>query len=441
MAVALPKMSISLHTPTLHLNAVIAAYAISLAAFLPLSAWLADRFGARTVFNAAIALFALASALCGLANSAALLIACRVFQGMSAAMMIPVGRLILLRTVASTRLLAAMVWFTVPPTLGRLAGPLVGGAIVSVATWRWIFFINIPLGALAIVLANAFVAEKSKPDSRPAPFDFAGFLLLWFGLGGCLGGLETLGKGIAPTWVSILITAAGVSLLVAYVAYGLRRDNPVIDLRILRFPTLRTNVVGVAPLRLAIFALPFLAPILFQLIFRMSPFMAGLMASGSALGSLCTRFALSRALAMFSFRRVVLGANAGVAMSFLLFSLLTASTPSIVTFAIMFCSGLLSSICLVSLNALGFGDLPPNRVSHATALFAMAQQSAAAVSVVLAAQLLTMFSQLRAGGGAPLSQADFGGAFVFLGAVSLSAMLSFSRLRSEETSDLDAQAA
>ena len=208
MVTALPSIASSLAVPTLHLNLAITAYLLSLAVFLPVSGWLADRLGARRVFCLAIALFSLGSALCGVAGSLPELVAFRILQGLGGAMMVPVGRLILLRAVPPEGMVAAMVWFTVPAVIGRMIGPLFGGAIVTFASWRWIFLVNIPFVLLAIALTLAFVSDD-PPAVDPVPFVFGGFALLALGLSLLLGALETAGRAMVPVLVSWLAALLG----------------------------------------------------------------------------------------------------------------------------------------------------------------------------------------------------------------------------------------
>jgi EmrB/QacA subfamily drug resistance transporter len=431
MTIALPSIAASLQVPALHLNLVITAYLLSLAVFLPMSAWLADRFGAKQMFCVAIALFSLASALCGLTRSLTALVACRVFQGFGAALMVPVGRLILLRSVPPAQLITAMVWYTVPPTIGRLAGPLIGGAIVSVASWHWIFFVNIPIGVFAVIMALLFV-KNTRIEAPAPPFDIVGFLLMAVGLAALLGAIETAGKGLIPGRVSAIVAAFGATALSLYVLKSWRKADPVIDLRILRFRTFRTNVCGAAPLRLAISAVPFLLPLLLQLGFGLPPLTSGLLAAGSAVGALCTRVVMRLAIERYGFRHLLLGATVLTCLCYASYALFSATTSHVLIFCAVFAGGLFSSLCMVSLNTVGFVELPAERISHATALLAMAQQLLAGLGVVLAASLLTLFSWSHGGNGVHLLVQDFSGSIAVVGLMALLSLLSFARLSPRE---------
>ena len=343
MATALPSIAQSLAVPVLHLNLAITAYLLSLAVFLPLSGWLADRYGAKRVFCAAIGLFALASALCASATGLPSMVAFRILQGLGGAMMVPVGRLILLRAIPPGEMVSAMVWFTVPPVLGRMVGPLFGGAIVTITTWHWIFLVNIPFGLLAIAMAWAHIPDESGPARAPVHFDGWGFLLMAAGLGLLMTAIETAGKAMAPVWLSVLAAGTGIACLLAYHRHSRSMAHPLIDLGILRWRTFRTNVLGAAPLRVAIGAMPFLLPLLFQLGFGMSPLQSGLLTMASAVGALATRLVMKRAIIDFGFRRLLLGACGVTGLSYMGYSLWGPDTPHLVVFAALMVGGLVSS--------------------------------------------------------------------------------------------------
>lgn len=436
MATALPSIAQSLSVPVLHLNLAITAYLLSLAVFLPISGWLADRYGAKRVFCAAIALFALASALCAAATGLPSMVAFRILQGLGGAMMVPVGRLILLRAIPPGEMVSAMVWFTVPPVLGRMVGPLFGGAIVTVTTWHWIFLVNIPFGLLAIALAWAYIPDERGPARAPVHFDGWGFLLLAAGLGLLMAAMETAGKAMAPAWLSVLAAGTGIASLLAYHRRSRHMDQPLIDLGILRYRTFRTNVLGAAPLRFAIGAMPFLLPLLFQLGFGMSPLQSGLLSMASAIGALATRLVMKRAILDIGFRRLLLGACLGTSLSYMGYSLFGPGTPHLLVFGALMLGGLVSSLCMVALGTLGFSEVPPARMSHATALSTMLQQLSVSFGVVLGASLLTMVSWWHGGDGNQLQARDFMPAFLVVGLLTLLSLMSFRRLPADAGAEL-----
>ncbi len=428
MATVLPSIAHSLNVPPLHLNLAITAYLLSLAIFLPVSAWLADRFGPKRVFCVAIALFSLGSALCGAANSLPAMVLFRVFQGLGGAMMVPVGRLILLRAVPPSEMVSAMVWFTVPPLLGRMVGPLFGGAIVSVASWRWIFLVNIPFGLLAIALALMYVQDERPVATEAVPFDTRGFVWLALGLGTLLGAMETAGKGIAPWWVSALATAAGVFALAAYYRHSRHRPHPLMDLGLLRYATFRTNVLGATPLRIAVGATPFLLPLMLQLGFGLSPLQSGALTVATAIGALATRLVMKRAIHDLGFRRLLLFATVLTSLFYISYSRFRPDTSHLLMFCTMMAGGLISSLCMIALGTLGFSEVPKARMGHATALSTMVQQLSISFGVVLGASVVSAASWWRGGDGVHLQAGDFSPAFVVVGVLTLLSLLSFRKL-------------
>ncbi len=367
LGTAVPSIAASLRVDVLQLNVALTAYLISLAIFLPASAWVADRFGPRRVFCIAVALFSLASGLCGAARSLEALIAFRVLQGIGGAMMIPVGRLILLRCVSPGSMVTAMVWFAMPPVLGRMFGPLVGGLTVTWLSWQWIFLINIPLGLIGIALALALL-DADTESSSPAKFDAIGFALLAAGMASLLSALEGTTSQLMRPASALALACAGASCLIAYWLYSKRAAAPLVDLRILTSPTYFASVVGATPLRMAIGAVPFLLPLLFQLGFGLSALDAGLLSMGTAIGSLATRAMLAAALRQFGFRPLLLGATVCTSLSFLAYGWFTAMTPHAVLWMVTAAGGLVVSMVMVTLQTVAYEDIPDKLMSHATAV-------------------------------------------------------------------------
>jgi EmrB/QacA subfamily drug resistance transporter len=435
MATALPSIARSLQVETLQLNLAITAYLLSLAVFLPLSGWVADRFGAKRVFCGAIACFSIGSALCGVADSLTSLVLFRVVQGLGGAMMVPVGRLILLRRVKPSAMVAAMVWFTVPPAIGRMVGPLFGGVIVTFTSWRWIFLVNVPFGLLGIALAAAFISDI-REDLALAPFDVRGFVLLALGLTGLLAGLETAGKALMPVWVSWAMAALGALAMGAYFAVSRSKANPIMDLRVLRYTTYHASIVGGTPLRIAIGASPFLLPLMFQLGFGLSPLDSGLLTVATAVGSLATRTIMARAIRLIGFRSLLMAMTALTSLCYMSYGLFRPSTPHAVMFCAMMFGGLVNSMGMVSLQTLGFSEISKPLMSHATTLSTMAQQVSLSFGVVMGASLVGAAAWWHGSDNAHLAARDFSPAFVFIGAMTMLSLLFFSRLDRDEGADM-----
>jgi EmrB/QacA subfamily drug resistance transporter len=398
MATALPAISNSLQVQVLNLNLAITAYLLSLAVVLPASGWLADRIGARRLFWIAVALFSAASALCGAAVNLPELVLFRVLQGVGGALMVPVARLLLLRTIPQAQLLSAMVWFTLPPGIGRMAGPLFGGAIVTVASWRWIFFVNVPFGLLSVIAALRWI-----PPDVPAPlherrrFDYLGFALLAVGLSGVMGSIELVGKPFVSEWFVAGFATLGVLALLSYWRHGRQVGEPLIDFTILRFPTYRISVLGAIPLQMAIGAAPFLLPLLLQLGFGLSALESGLLTVATSIGALSSRLFITQTLRRFGFRWILIGSALVTSLCYAGYGLFNPGTPHPVMFVLMIMQGLTTAMVMVSLNALGYVEIPKPRMSHATTCSAMAQQLGLSLGVVVGAAALTVTAWAHGG--------------------------------------------
>src|SRR5476649_1243281 len=284
VATALPAIARSLGQSPLTLNVAMTCYLLSLAVFIPASGWLADRFGARDVFAAAIAVFTISSLLCGIAQNLPEMIAARVLQGLGGAMMTPVGRLVLLRTVPKHQLVQALSYVTIPALVGPAIGPLVGGFIATYSSWRWIFYINLPIGILGIVLALRLIPNVRQPNTGPA--DIRGLLLSGFGLGAMAIGLDNVGRWALPGSVEIATIAVSMGYLWFFARHARRSPNPAIDLTLLELPTFRASILGGGLFRISIGGIPFLLPLMFQISFGLTPFQSGSLTFAAALGAL-----------------------------------------------------------------------------------------------------------------------------------------------------------
>ena len=414
---ALPAMAKAFDVSPVTMNIVITSYLVSLAAFIPASGWVADRFGARSVFRAAIIVFTLASVLCGISNSLAMLIASRILQGMGGAMMVPVGRLLLLRRVGKADLVAAMSWLTMPALLGPVIGPPVGGFLVTTLSWHWIFDINIPIGIVGVMLITLFIREDETV--QPAHFDIVGQILAGIGMAGLIMGLSSFGRGALPPSEAVALTCVGALAAVGYVIHARRYAHPLLDVTLLRIPTFATSVVAGSMFRIGIGALPFLLPLMLQLGFGLSPLRSGLITFVSAAGALTVKPIAKPLLRRFGFRSV-LAVNAAISAGLVaLTAAFRPDWPILLIYLVLLVGGVFRSLQFTAYNTIAYADIPPPRMSQATSLYSTLQQLSLTMGVTLGAAALAVLGAI-AGKPHPRLQ-DFSAAFLIVAAVMLPA--------------------
>jgi len=424
LATALPAMAADLHEDPVALKLALTSYLLSLAVFIPLSGWAADRFGARRVFRAAIVVFTFGSILCGLSNSLGAMVVFRIVQGLGGAMMTPVGRLVLLRTAPRQELVRAMAYLTIPALIGPLIGPPVGGFIATYFHWRYIFWINVPIGALGVALVTRFIPDL-REEWTP-PLDVAGAILSGVGLSCLVFGFTIAGRGFAPTPLVALIIALGAAALVAYVRHAKRAPYPIVDLDLLRIPTFRAAVFGGFLFRIGLGATPFLLPLLLQAGFGLSAYEAGLLTFVSAAGAMAMKTTAQPILRMFSFRRVLI-VNALISAAFLAFNAtFSAATPHLIIMGALLVGGFFRSLEFTALNALAYADVDHDAMSRATSFASVAQQLSLSTGVAIGAAALEAARALRGGGA--LQATDFTPAFILVATISALAALQFLRL-------------
>lgn len=419
ISTALPAIAHSMHEDPIRLNLAITSYLLSLAVFIPISGWMADRYGSRTVFRAAIALFTFGSILCGVSQSLSQLVASRIIQGFGGAMMVPVGRLIVLKTIPKSRLVEAMSYLTVPAVLGPVVGPPVGGFIVTYYSWRWIFFINVPISIIGITLVTMFIENINEEDVPP--LDLRGFVLTGLGLAGLVFGFEMVGRGILPGSIVMCLLAGGGLCTGAYIFHARRARYPIIDLALLKIPTFNSATVGGGLYRMGIGALPFLMPLLLQLVFGLTPFKSGLITFTGAAGALIMKPTAPPIIRRFGFRNVLVGN--GVVSSFILmgYALFRPTTPYSLIVATLLFGGFLRSLQFTALGTLAYADVPPVLMSNASSLSSMAQQLFLSLGVATAALLLHV--SLHGRNVSTLSSSDFMLPFVITGILAVGSSL------------------
>ena len=403
IATSLPAIAADLGEDPVILKLAFTAYLVALAIFIPVSGWCADRFGARRVFQMAIAVFTLASIGCAMAASLNGLVAARALQGMGGAMMVPVGRLIILRAVPKAGLVQALAWLTVPALVGPVIGPPLGGFITTFFHWRWIFWINVPVGVMGIALAALYMPAGQGRESHR--LDWIGFALSGFGLSGLIFGFTIAGRAVLPEPGAEMLMLAGVALVVLYVMHARRTAHPLIDLRLLSVATFLTSAGGGFLFRVGGGAIPFLLPLMLQLAFGLDPFASGSLTFVAAAGAIVMKFTAGPILRAWGFRRVLMG-NAFICAGFMaIYGLFTATTPHWAILAALLAGGFFRSLQFTALNAVAYADIDEAKMSQATALAAVTQQLALAVGVALAAFMLEWARSAR--GEQTLVQQDF----------------------------------
>lgn len=423
IATALPAIAQTLGENPLHLNLAITSYLLSLAVFLPLSGWLADRFGARTVFCSAVVVFTLGSIGCGLSQSLAELVAARIVQGLGGAMMVPVGRLVILRTVSKAELVGAMAYLSIPALIGPVFGPPLGGFIVTYGHWRWIFFINVPIGLLGLILAARFIENTRETPRR---LDALGFIYVGVGLAGLMFGFESLGRGLLPTEIVAALLVLGAVSIVVYVFHARRTPYRIVDLTLFQLRIFRISIIGGLLFRIGVGALPFLLPLMLQLGFGLSAFASGLLTFASAAGALTMKITAGPIIRHFGFRRVLI-ANAVISSAFIFcMALFTPATPHILILAVLLIGGFFRSLEFTSLQTVVYADVSPAQMSQATTISSMVQQLATTLGVGIGALFLHL-TMLSSGGG-ELTAGDFAPAFIGVAVLSTMSAFIFRRL-------------
>jgi EmrB/QacA subfamily drug resistance transporter len=424
IATALPVIAKSLHEDPVRLNLAITSYLLSLAVFIPLSGWVADRYGARQVFRAAIAVFTLGSICCGFADSLSGLIAARVLQGMGGAMMVPVGRLVLLKSIPKAELVTAMSFLTMPALLGPVSGPPLGGLIVTYASWRWIFFVNVPMGLLGIYLATRFIGDIK--EEKTTPLDLWGFVCSGAGLAGLVYGFEMVGRGAVGPEIVAALLIGGTTFMTLYGFHARRTAHPIIDLALFKIPTFAISILGGSLFRVGIGAVPFLLPLMLQIGFGLSPLTSGLLTFASAAGALTMKAAAGPIIRAIGFRRILV-TNAVIGGLFLVgYGLFNPATPHFMIFGALLAGGFFRALQFTSVNTLTYADVPAPLMSRATSLASMMQQLSLSIGVGAGALLLHIIVTTR--GGTALVAHDFAPAFWVVGLISIASVLLFARL-------------
>lgn len=417
---SLPAMARDFGVAPAHLSVGVSAYLVALTMFIPISGWAADRFGARRVFASAIAVFTGASLLCAASGELWSFTAARTLQGIGGAMMVPVGRLVVLRDTPKEGIVRAVAMLTWPALTAPILGPLVGGWISTHWSWHWIFLLNLPLGALALVAALALL--RDGPPQR-ASFDLPGFLLSGLGFGLFMAGVEAASRADMPHALSFGTMIVGAMLLLAAAAHLHRAPHPLFGLAPLAIATFRATAVGGSLFRTAIGTAPFLLPLMFQIGFGWSAVRAGSLLLWLFAGNLAMKPATTRIMNRFGFRAVLVGNGLLVAAGFAACGLLSADTPYWLICALLFVTGMTRSMQFTALNTVGFADVPQAQMRDATTLFSVLQQMNAGMGIAVGALALSVAESIRGTVPGMVATGDFHLAFGLIALIALLAVV------------------
>ncbi|WP_115700605.1 MFS transporter [Klebsiella pneumoniae] len=383
IATALPDMARDFGVTAVELNIGISAYLITLAVLIPASGWIADRFGARAIFTLALAIFTLASVFCGLSTEVHIFVAMRILQGVGGALMVPVGRLAVLRTTPKHQLIKAIATLTWPALVAPIIGPPLGGFITRYASWHWIFFINVPLGLAAIILSLRIIPDIRETERRS--FDLSGFITTSVAMVSLVTAMERLGDRQPQIWPTLALAALGFGCLLYSIRHFRRAAAPMDRLDALQVPTFRVTMYGGSLFRASISAVPFLLPLLFQVGFGMDPFHSGLLVLAVFVGNLTIKPATTPLIRWLGFRRLLLINGALNVCSLLACALLTPQTPVWAIMLILYLGGVFRSIQFTGVSTLAFADVPAAQMSDANTLFSTASQLAVGLGITLGA--------------------------------------------------------
>ncbi|VWX51481.1 MDR family MFS transporter [Novosphingobium sp. 9U] len=425
LATALPTMARDLGVKAPEMSVTLTSYLLALAVFIPASGAAADRFGAKNVFRAAIALFVAGSIACGLAPSLEGMTIARFVQGMGGAMMMPVGRLVLLRSVAKRDMVSAMSWLIMPALIGPIMGPPLGGFIVTYLDWRWIFWLNLPIGFAGILLVGRFIADVREPLQHT--FDRGGFALSAVALGCLLAGFEMASRSGSGRLAASLITVGAVAGAL-YLRHARRVDHPVLDTSLMAVPTFRLSVIGGSFTRITQGAQPFLLPLMMQLAFGLSAAESGAMTLATAIGSFGMKGIAPRLLRRFGFRSSLIWMGLFGTAAYAACGLFRPEWPLPAVFAVMLVSGFLLSFQFTAYNTIAYDEIGKERMSAATSFYATFQQLMLSLGICMGATALHASMTLR--GHARPEFSDFSAAFWVVTMMSMLAL--FANLRFDE---------
>lgn len=427
---AVPAIAQALAVVPLSMKSVLASYTLSLAVFIPISGWVADRFGTRRVFASAIGIFTIGSFLCGISSNIHALVACRILQGCGGAMMVPVGRLTLVRTFAKSELIRTMTFVAIPGLIGPMLGPFIGGLIVGYFHWRVIFFVNIPIGVLGLYLVYQHLPDYR--ESHTNPLDIAGLILFGSGIALLSYVLEVFGEHTLGGFEILALLATSILLLAGYGLHASKAHFPLLRMTLLRIRTFRAAVVGGFVTRIGIGGIPFLFPLLYQVGLGYTPIQSGLLMMPQALAAISLKFTVQRILARFGYRRILISNTVIIGLLILLFATIGMGTPVWLIVVQAFSFGFFTSLQYSSMNTLVYADVNEEETSSASTIASTMQQMSISFGVASASLATAFFIPDRYRSNAPEMIHGIHLAFLVLGALTILSAFVFQGLKNDD---------
>lgn len=428
---AVPTVAAALNVAPLSMKSVLSSYTLSLAVFIPISGWMADRFGTRRVFGSAIGLFTLGSVLCGLSTDIHMLVACRVLQGCGGAMMVPVGRLTIVRTFAKSELVRTMSFVAIPALVGPMLGPIAGGLIVGYFHWRAIFFVNLPIGLAGLMLVHLHLPDYRE---RSHPLDLLGLILFGSGIGLLSYVLEVFGEHSLTPEQILMLLAVSILLLAGYGLHAMKTRFPLLALSLFRIRTFRAAVSGNFFTRLGIGGIPFILPLLYQVGMGFSPVQSGLLMMPQAFSAMSLKTTMPRILARFGYRTVLISNTVILGLLIFVFATIAPGTPIWFIVVQSLCFGFFSSLQYTSMNTLVYADITDQKASAASSIASTTQQMSISFGVAVASLAAALFIPDRFHSTAAELISGIHKAFLLLGGLTILSTLVFRELKSTDGS-------
>ncbi|MET3077359.1 multidrug transporter subunit MdtD [Pantoea leporis] len=425
---ALPAIATSLERSPLAMQSAIISYTLTVAMLIPVSGWLADRYGTRKIFILAVSLFTLGSLACALSGSLSMLVVSRVIQGIGGAMMMPVARLALLRAYPRSELLPVLNFVTMPGLVGPILGPMLGGLLVTYASWHWIFLLNIPIGIAGIFYARKYMPDFTTPKRR---FDFSGFLLFGLGLVLISVGIELFGERVVLPWQALLVLFSGIALLLLYIVHARRHPAPLINLPMFKTRTFSVGIIGNIASRLGTGCIPFLMPLMLQVGFGYPALIAGCMMGPTAIGALLAKSTVTQVLRRFGYRHTLVGITIIIGILIATFSLQSPGGSVVMLLAALLILGMAMSTQFTAMNTITLADLNDENASGGNSVLAVTQQLSISFGVAVSAAVLRFYQDVEA-----TTVAQFHATFLTMGVVTVLSAFTFMMLRPSDGRNL-----